>query len=134
MVSFKATCIGVLLALLLAFTQTPVSTSDASFETMADKCCPEEHCPESVPIGDSCSTPYCPLLLCISVNVTLPQNFLSLVQAVCIQQFSTKALPQSPDKSIRKTLHEDEIQVFRALPDSEHRCRNSLESECPLPF
>ncbi len=68
----KVFAIIVLIAVALALTGLPSSVSAAFGEKVTKSCCDECNKKDEASKSDHCSTPTCPMFLCLSMNIVTP--------------------------------------------------------------
>ncbi|MCL4476210.1 MAG: hypothetical protein M1508_08290 [Nitrospirae bacterium] len=90
---------ALLIAAVFMFTGLSATISAASFEKVEKSCCDE--CSKDEGQGpDHCSTPDCPMFLCLSINTVPPFMPLNFLGSVYIPQFVEELHLKSFVKSV----------------------------------
>lgn len=96
----KVSALIVLLAVALAFTGLPSFVSAAHSEKVEKSCCDECDKTGEKSKADNCSTPTCPLFLCLSMNVAMPFTQSIQTAGVVVRQLSSEFYLSTPTKAI----------------------------------
>ena len=96
---FKFVSIIVLIAMTFLFTGLSATASAAFFEKSEKSCC-EEYAKNEGQNTDHCSTPDCPMFLCLSVNTVSPFMPFTLLGSIYIHQLVEELHLKSFVKSI----------------------------------
>jgi len=89
----------VLITAVLMFTGLS-STSAAMSEKSENSCCNECNKKDEGNKSDHCSTPACPVFLCLSMNIVTPFTPLNLSGSIYMPQFAEELLIKPPAKTI----------------------------------